>query len=308
MRKLLITSVGLVSAMAAFDQAVAPAFADEDVARPRRERAQPRQAQPRQAQPQRQATQTSNWSGSQLGGSNGGSSVNNVFVEPGAYVCPGPMFIGPNFSCFENFLSFSDRPLVYTAGAFAGYRWQFGTLVAGIEADASWKEATSTSSFARRDCFFETMGSCDVYRIDVKHGSITQGWDASVRGRFGFLVTPWTLLYATAGVAFGEIKGSFSYSGIIYDCCGPTSFARASGSWSDIRVGGTIGAGAETEIFPGVKARLEYRYADFGTYTKNLPVTTFCDPVVSCTNPSSQVKIDLSPSFHTFRIGLGIDL
>lgn len=293
--------------MAVFDPAIEPAFADEDVAKPRRERAQPRRAEPRRVE-QRQATQTSNWNGGQLGGSNGGSSVNNVFVEPGAYVCPG--FFPGVVSCFENFLSFSDRPLVYTVGAFAGYRWQFGTLVAGIEADASWKEAESTSSFARRDCF---DAFCDIYRVDVKHGSITQGWDASVRGRFGVLVTPWTLLYATAGVAFGEIKGSFSYSGVIFvsDCCGgsdPTSFARASGSWSDIRVGGTIGAGAETEIFPGVKARLEYRYADFGTYTKNLPVTTFCDPVVSCTNPSSNVRIDLSPSFHTFRIGLGIDL
>ncbi len=304
MRKLLITSVGLISAMAVFDQAIEPAFADEDVAKPRRERAQPRQAQPRQVQ--RQATQTSNWSGSQLGGSNGGSSVNNVFVEPGAFVCPGPGFIGVGFSCFENLLSFSDRPIVYTAGLFAGYRWQFGTLVAGVEADASWKKAESTSSFARRDCF--DLG-CAVYRDDVKHGSITQGWDASVRGRFGFLVTPWTLLYATAGVAFSEIKGSFSYSGVIFDCCGPTSFARAAGSWSDVRVGGTIGAGAETEIFPGVKARLEYRYADFGTYTKNLPVATFCDGAVGgCTNPSSNVKIDLNPSFHTFRIGLGIDL
>ena len=214
-------------------------------------------------------------------------------------------------SCFENLLSFSDRPLVYTAGVFAGYRWQFGTLVAGVEADASWKEARV--DFVFREEGLLRPGFCDVYRDDVKHGSITQGWDASVRGRFGVLVTPWTLLYATAGVAFSEIKGSFSYSGVIFaDCCGgsdPTSFARASGSWSDIRVGGTIGAGAETEIFPGVKARLEYRYADFGTYTKNLPVATFCDlRSVGCTNPSSNVRIDLSPSFHTFRIGLGIDL
>src|SRR5688572_15991560 len=132
MRRLLITSVGLISAMAVFDPAIEPAFADEDIAKPRRERAQPRRAEPRQTQ-QRQATQSSNWSGSQLGGSNGGSSVNNVFVEPGAYVCPGPLFIGVGFSCFENLLSFSDRPVVYTAGAFAGYRWQFGTLVAGVE-------------------------------------------------------------------------------------------------------------------------------------------------------------------------------
>jgi outer membrane immunogenic protein len=302
MRRLLITSVCLISAMAVFDPAIEPAFADEDIAKPRRERAQPRRAEPRRVE-QRQATQSSNWNGGQLGGSNGGSSVNNVFVEPGAYVCPLAFPFG--VTCFENLLSFSDRPLVYTVGAFAGYRWQFGTLVAGVEADASWKEAESTSSFARRDCF---NGPCTIYRDDVKHGSITQGWDASVRGRFGVLVTPWTLLYATAGVAFSEIKGSFSYSGVIFDLCCTTSFARASGSWSEVRVGGTIGAGAETEIFPGIKARLEYRYADFGTYTKNLPVFTACVAPTFCSAPSNNVRIDLSPSFHTFRVGLGIDL
>ena len=39
-----------------------------------------------------------------------------------------------------------------------------------------------------------------------------QSWDASVRGRAGFLVTPWTLAYGTVGVAFGSVGGSFSYA------------------------------------------------------------------------------------------------
>jgi len=90
MKRLLIGSVGLLSAIVLLEPS-APAVADEDVARPKRERvaprrAEPRRVEPRRAEPPRQAA--SNWSGGQLGGSNGASSVNNTFVEPGAYICP----------------------------------------------------------------------------------------------------------------------------------------------------------------------------------------------------------------------------
>ena len=219
MRKLLITSVGLISAMAVFDQAIEPAFADEDVAKPRRERAQPRQAQPRQVaapshpdqQLERQPARRLQWRqlGQQRLRGTGGLCLSWPWVyRPGV------------FSCFENLLSFSDRPMVYTVGAFrripvairhAGGRRRSRCFVEGGRVHVVFRE----EGLLRRLV-------CDIYRDDVKHGSITQGWDASVRGRFGFLVTPWTLLYATAGVAFGEIKGSFSYSGVIFDsdCCG----------------------------------------------------------------------------------------
>jgi outer membrane immunogenic protein len=64
--------------------AVAPAFAaDQPV--PKRKESAPRRTEPARTQTQ---TAKSNWDGGQVGGSNGTSSVNNNFVEPGAYVCP----------------------------------------------------------------------------------------------------------------------------------------------------------------------------------------------------------------------------
>ena len=78
MRGLLISCISVLSAVAMS----APAIADEAPAKPKRERA----AAPQRAAPAQQ--QASNWSGGQVGGSNGVSSVNNNFVEPGAYVCP----------------------------------------------------------------------------------------------------------------------------------------------------------------------------------------------------------------------------
>jgi len=91
---------------------------------------------------QKQTQQKSNWSGGQLGGSNGASSVNNNFVEPGAYVCPTAFPYG--VSCFESPFSFSGHPLSYTIGPFLGYRWQFGNTVFGVEGDWSWKKGEDT--------------------------------------------------------------------------------------------------------------------------------------------------------------------
>ena len=48
---------------------------------------------------------------------------------------------------------------------------------------------------------------------DTFTGSLHQGWDASIRGRFGVPINySRTLIYATGGVAFGHVSGSFGYA------------------------------------------------------------------------------------------------
>jgi outer membrane immunogenic protein len=160
-------------------------------------------------------------------------------------------------------------------------------------------------------------------RTDQFFGSVKQKSDYSIRGRVGTLVTPWSLLYATGGVAFSEISGSFAYAGSLCEGvaspaspCTPslsTATATTAFTWSDTRTGYTVGAGWETEIFSGWKARLEYRYTDFGTYTKTFGLNTSCTggsaPASSCAaSPSSSVSINLNESFHTVRVGLAFDL
>jgi outer membrane immunogenic protein len=135
MNRALISCFGLLFALVALEQAKA----DEDVVKPRRERA----VAPQRAAPQRAApTQTSNWSGGQVGGSNGVSSVNNNFVEPGAYVCPTGSTLGT--SCFETPFQFSGHKAAYTIGPFVGYRVQFGSWVVGLEGDWSYKNSETS--------------------------------------------------------------------------------------------------------------------------------------------------------------------
>lgn len=330
MRGLLISCISVLSAVAMS----APAIADEAPAKPKRERA----AAPQRAAPAQQ--QASNWSGGQVGGSNGVSSVNNGFVEPGAYVCPFGSSLGSN--CFETPFQFSGHKAAYTIGPFVGYRVQWGNWVVGVEGDWSWKNSESSLSQSSSTAVAVTTTSSgfnsfgdpilvtstnNYLRTDSFAGSVKQKSDSSIRARVGWLVTPWSLLYVTGGVAFSEISGSFAYGGSLFLCPGgsssasscvtPTSVSTATATtavtWSDTRVGSTVGAGWETEIAPRWKARAEYRYTDFGTYTKTFGLTTRCTGssavASSCTGtPSSSVSIDLKESFHTFRIGLAFDL
>ena len=322
MRDLLISCISVLSAVAMS----APAIADEAPAKPKRERA----AAPQRAAPAQQ--QASNWSGGQVGGSNGVSSVNNSFVEPGAYVCPFGSSLGSN--CFETPFSFSGHKAAYTIGPFVGYRVQWGNWVVGIEGDWSYKNSeTSLNQSSPTSISVSTPSGGSVFfnnylRTDQFSGSVKQKSDSSIRARVGMLVTPWSLLYVTGGVAFGEISGAFAYSGSLYSCSvsgsaipSPASCATSPSvatattavTWSDTRVGSTVGAGWETEIAPRWKVRGEYRYTDFGSYTKTFGLTTRCTgssaAASSCTgSPSSSVSIDLKESFHTFRVGLAFDL
>lgn len=301
MKRLLM---GAVSALAAIVLA-GPSLADEPPAPKRSAPARVASAPARQA-PAQQAQPRSNWTGGQLGGSNGGSSANNAFVEPGSYICPAGSLLGQ--SCFETQFAFSGDKASYTIGPFLGYRVQLGGWVVGVEGDFAWKNAETSGQLAYVTPFGERS------RDEVFSGSVKQGWDASIRARLGVLVTPWTLLYATGGVAFGEVSGSYAYRGTIYGCPTPSGCplvegtAYAATSWSETRVGATVGAGVETEVWTGWKARLEYRYTDLGDFTKTLAVVTTSTGPGCCGGPPSYgASIDLSANFHTVRVGLGVD-
>jgi outer membrane immunogenic protein len=300
MRKLLISSVGVLSMFIMVGQAAA------DEAPPKRERAAaPARAAPQRAAPQQQA---SNWSGGQVGGSNGASSVNNSFVEPGAFnyapSSPGFPFCGS--ACYQTPFSFSGHKTSYIIGAFLGYRWQVGMWVVGVEGDINWQKGEN--SYAQN-----TPPPWLGYELFT--GSQKQGADGSIRGRIGYLVTPWTLAYATGGLAIGQISGSFSYAGCQLSTCattftsGFTTFTATNvtgaASWSDTRIGGTVGAGLETQLWAGVKGRIEYRYTDYGKISKDVALTTnnsFCGS--SC---GSVAHIDTRAFNQRLTVGLGFD-
>jgi outer membrane immunogenic protein len=288
----LLTAAAVVGALLA----VVPAQADEapPVPKPVVRRAAPAPVREARAAPVRQtAAPQSNWTGSQVGGHGGVGSMSQGFAEPGAHLCaPNILFAAP---CVETPFDYTGHAASATGGGFFGYRIQFGSMVYGIETDLNYKSASNSW----------TLSDTNSFRSETFTGSIKQTWDGSVRGRAGYLVTPWTLVYGTAGMAYGDVSGSFGYSA--HDNFELGYSTTGGGAWSDTRVGWTAGGGVETIISAGLTLRLEYRYTDLGSYSKSLPLATTCPGGVCPSSPSYNSTVNLHPTNNTVRVGLGLN-
>lgn len=115
--------------------------------------------------------------------------------------------------------------------AFIGSNYQFGNIVAGVEADIGYSDVNGSNGG------FESQS----------------GVEGSLRARLGYVVTPDILLYATAGGAAQDLEVS-----------------SAAGSDSNTMLGWTAGGGADVKVTENVFVRGEYRYTDFGSDDFNL--------------------------------------
>jgi len=137
------------------------------------------------------------------------------------------------------------------AGGTAGYNWQTGNVVLGLEADAAWADVGATvgvPGLASADYTIRAMGT--------------------VRGRVGYAFDS-VLLYGTGGYAWSDNRLSATLFG-------------ASGSDSQFHSGWTVGAGVEVMFAPkwSVKAEYLYKSLEGATYNPgilllgNVPVGT----------------------------------
>jgi outer membrane immunogenic protein len=120
-------------------------------------------------------------------------------------------------------------------GGYAGYNWQFGPWVAGVEVDFSGASIKTT-------------------KLGVGEKTDELG---SVRGRLGYTVAPSLLAYGTAGFGWGRST---------IEAGGPF------GSLSADQTGWVAGAGLEYKFAGNWIARAEYLHYDFGKETFNFPV------------------------------------
>jgi len=137
----------------------------------------------------------------------------------------------------------------FTGGGLAGYSWQSGGWMTGVEADVSYIGLKGSQDMAASNFTFIT-----------EHDSFETTWLATVRARVGYAWGSW-LFYATGGPAFGDHK----YDGMI------RAFGSEHPSGSVVKVGFTVGLGTEWMFAPGWTAKLEYLFADLGseTFTAN---------------------------------------
>jgi outer membrane immunogenic protein len=166
-------------------------------------------------------------------------------------------------------------------GGYVGHMWRFAPQwTIGIEGDLAWGDSRRT--------VIGIPGICCGGTARVR-----EGWDGSIRARFGYLLTPSWLLYGTGGVAWQSLQIDAS--------CGPkTSFCTTGHdeSLSDTRTGWTLGAGLEVMLKHNWLLRLEYRFSDYG----HLDHTFFLDA------PADRVVMNQSLKTETILVGAAYKL
>jgi len=135
-------------------------------------------------------------------------------------------------------------------GGHAGYNWQFGRAVTGLEIDFSGADITGSNSVVFG---LSPTGTATRTRDDrVKYLG-------TARGRVGWLPTETVLLYGTAGLAWERYERTSSSLTV------DTSTSSQFFTQPFDRFGWVAGAGVEAMLFgPHWIGRIEYLHYDFG--------------------------------------------
>jgi outer membrane immunogenic protein len=145
-------------------------------------------------------------------------------------------------------------------GGHAGYNWQYGSVVTGLEIDFDGADITASDVLVSRERCFPQLDRCVSASL-----SRTMKFDelATARARLGYVLFPNLLAYGTAGIAWGHST-----------LTGTATIGQASGS-ADANAnnfGWVAGGGLEYKVTNNLIARGEYLHYDFATTAYSFPV------------------------------------
>ncbi len=146
----------------------------------------------------------------------------------------------------------NTKPDGFMGGAQIGYNVQFGAFVAGVEADIQFADMKKTAGFVGLPVLGTQLNTSTTTEME---------YFGTLRARLGFTPFDRLLVYATGGLAYGQIKTSSSVVGV------QAPALVWSGSDSETKFGWTLGAGLEYAITNNFTVRGEYLYYDLGNTT-----------------------------------------
>jgi outer membrane immunogenic protein len=208
-----------------------------------------------------------NWTGWYAGVNAGGnwgtsdSSTNGVGVG-GLFTAPD--CFPPDSDCVLNAVDFQNAGVLKTdtsgfvGGGQAGYNWQKGNVVLGLETEFEYFRSAGTSSNT-----VETVQKTGTLTVT---SSMSTNWLFTLRPRLGWAVDNW-LVYATGGLAVTDLKPGFSYSDTT------SLLSSGAGSFSDTKAGWTVGGGVETMLPDRWVLGVEYLFVKFDNVAATVPVT-----------------------------------
>ncbi|QTL01908.1 porin family protein [Aquabacter sp. L1I39] len=160
------------------------------------------------------------------------------------------------FGEYSNLSSYEQRSSSggFSGAAKAGFNIQQGQIVVGLEVDIQTVETETSTDYVDRS---NTPSASAKLSASVN-------WMSTLRGRFGMLVTPSIMLYATVGLALADVQMSEAWA--VYN---PALISAGifpnSKTHSRVNLGWVIGGGLEYAMASQWSVVAEAFYTDFGT-------------------------------------------
>jgi outer membrane immunogenic protein len=140
----------------------------------------------------------------------------------------------------------------FIGGGQIGYNMQYGQFVYGLETDLQFADTKKKSTF---------IGAPVLGTQLATSAESEMRYFGTLRARLGYTPIDRLLVYATGGLAYGDVKTNLAVNGVQNAALG------WAGSKSDTRFGWTIGAGAEYALTNNWSIKGEYLYYDLGRKT-----------------------------------------
>jgi outer membrane immunogenic protein len=230
-----------------------------------------------------------NWTGFYLGDALGGKWGDTTWTTASTSDLPGTIV---DLSSPKNFDQSGFR-----AGGYAGYNWQIARWVVGVEGDLAFSSDDATVA-GIPGCTIQCFPGAPGPGVDVS--LVKMGWDASIRARLGYTITPDSLIYGTGGVAWQEMVSSGTCQHSLTD---PQCTVAAGNPFDtqtnrNILTGWTVGGGLE-KMCGNWTLRAEYRFSQFNNANDDFP---FLATGVAVGTDFSRYK--LSVQTHIATVGL----
>jgi outer membrane immunogenic protein len=165
----------------------------------------------------------------------------------------------------------------FVGGVHAGFNYQIGSFVVGIEGDLEGAgidgDLTIASPLAPG---YSATSSSEI------------NFQGSLRARLGVAFDR-ALIYATGGLAFANLENTYTATLPAGNILGVAAGSYTQ-KFDDTEWGWTIGAGVEYAFTDNLTARVEYRYTQFENVDNNFA--------------GFDASIEQEPEFHTVRLGV----
>jgi outer membrane immunogenic protein len=185
------------------------------------------------------------WTGWYVGGNVGGGAATTAFGDPCFYCSAGNVTNG-----------------FFTGGVQAGYNYQFGNGLVGVEADVNWNNINSKF----------VMGGNDSNAMNV---GLKADWTGTIRARGGLVMNN-ALVYVTGGAAWANVKQTgteFCNMNFFSTNCEGAPFGKLTGvtaNSSSTLWGAVIGAGVEYMVSPNWTVGGEFLHTVYQHSTANI--------------------------------------